>query len=112
MMTELANRHCVPCEKGTPPLSDEQVAALLPEVPGWTVEIGKLIRDVVTRNFAEALALVNRIGAVAETEGHHPDISIHQWNHVGVALYTHSIGGLSDNDFILAGKINAILDAE
>lgn len=109
-MTELASRHCAPCEKGTPPLTDEQVAALLPEVPGWILEDGKLIRDVVTRNFDEALALVNRIGELAESEGHHPDLSLHRWNHVGIALSTHSIGGLSDNDFILAARINTILD--
>jgi pterin-4a-carbinolamine dehydratase len=79
------------------------------DVPGWSVVEGKLTRDVKLANFQEALGLVNQIGALAEQEGHHPDIAIHSWNHVRIELYTHSIKGLSDNDFILAAKINHLL---
>ena len=105
-MTELAQRHCEACEKGTPPLQPDQVQRLMEQVPGWGLEDGKLMRDVKVKNFREALALVNGIGDLAEQEGHHPDLCIHGWNHVKIELLTHSIGGLSDNDFILAAKIN------
>jgi 4a-hydroxytetrahydrobiopterin dehydratase len=108
-MTELTSRHCVPCEGGTPPLHPQQVDLLLQKVPGWQVVDGKLTRDVKVKNFKAALELVNEIGALAEEEGHHPDICIHSWNHVRLELYTHAIGGLSDNDFILAAKINQLL---
>src|SRR5713226_4875480 len=107
-MTELAQRHCKACEKGTPPLQPDQVQHLMEQVPGWDLEEGKLMRDVKVKNFKEALALVNGIGDLAEQEGHHPDLCIHGWNHVKIELSTHSIGGLSDNDFILAAKINEL----
>jgi 4a-hydroxytetrahydrobiopterin dehydratase len=110
-MTELAQRHCEPCEKGTPPLDERRTHRLLSEVPGWSVLGGRLTRDVKVKNFREALALVNRIGDVAEAEGHHPDICIHGWNNVRIDLVTHSIGGLSENDFILAAKIGDLLAA-
>ena len=105
-MTELAQRRCVPCEVGTPPLHPEQVEGMLQQVPGWGIEDGKLTRDVKVETFKEALVLVNKIGDLAEQENHHPDICIHSWNRVKIELYTHSIKGLSDNDFILAAKIN------
>lgn len=108
-MTALAERRCAPCRGDTPPLGAEEVQAMTQEVPGWEVVEGKLTRDVKLANFQEALALVNRIGDLAEQEGHHPDITIHSWNHVRVELYTHSIKGLSENDFILAAKINQVL---
>lgn len=107
-MTELAQRHCVACEKGTPPLPPEQVRTMMDQVPGWTLEDGKLARDLKLKNFKQALALVNQIGELAEEEGHHPDLCIHSWNRVKIELYTHSIGGLSDNDFILAAKIDEL----
>jgi 4a-hydroxytetrahydrobiopterin dehydratase len=108
-MTTLAERRCVPCRGDTPPLRAEEVETMIAEVPGWGEVGGKLTRDVKLANFKEALALVNQIGDLAEQEGHHPDISIHSWNHVRIELYTHSIKGLSENDFILAAKINALL---
>ena len=79
------------------------------EVPGWGVVEGKLTRDVKLNNFKEALALVNRIGDLAEQEGHHPDIKF-GWGYCTVSIYTHKIGGLHENDFILAAKINAAVD--
>ena len=110
-MTELAQRHCEPCEKGTPPLERGRVTDLLRQVPGWSIMDGKLTRDVKVKNFREALALVNRIGEIAETEGHHPDLCIHGWNNVRIDLVTHSIGGLSENDFILAAKVGELTPA-
>jgi 4a-hydroxytetrahydrobiopterin dehydratase len=74
---------------------------------GWSLADSKRIRKEFTlRNFAEALAFANRVGAIAEAEGHHPDILIHSWNRVRLEITTHAIGGLSENDFILAAKID------
>ena len=109
-MTQLAQRHCQACEKGTPPLDASRTKHYLGEIPGWSVIGGKLTRDVKLKNFAQALDLVNRIGAVAESEGHHPDMCIHGWNQVRIDLVTHAIGGLSENDFILAAKVSALLE--
>lgn len=111
-MAELAQRHCEACEKGTPPLQMDQVRSMLEQVPGWSLENGKLTRDLKVKNFKEALALVNRIGDLAEQEGHHPDLCIHSWNRVKIELYTHSIGGLSENDFILAAKIGEVAESD
>src|SRR5438270_172495 len=107
-MTELEQRHCQTCENGTTPLGARQAHHMLAEVPGWNVEGGKLTRELKLKDFRAALDLVNRIGEVAEAEGHHPDLYLHGWNHVRIDLHTHSIGGLSDNDFILAAKINEL----
>lgn len=109
-MTELASRRCVPCQGDTPPLQAREVQTMMQQVPGWTTDAeGKLTRNLKLANFREALTLVNKIGELAEQEGHHPDLTIHSWNQVRIELYTHSIKGLSENDFILAAKINQLL---
>jgi 4a-hydroxytetrahydrobiopterin dehydratase len=109
-MTELASRRCVRCRGDTPPLQAREVQTMMQQVPGWTTDAeGKLTRNLKLANFREALALVNKIGELAEQEGHHPDLTIHSWNQVRIELYTHSIKGLSENDFILAAKINQLL---
>ena len=83
---------------------------MMQNVAGWSTDAeGKLTRNIKLANFKEALALVNQIGDLAEQEGHHPDLTIHSWNQVRIELYTHSIKGLSENDFILAAKINQLL---
>ncbi len=111
-MVDLASRRCVPCRGDTPPLQPQEVQIMMQQVPGWTTtQEGKLTRDIKLNDFKEALALVNKIGELAEQEGHHPDITLHSWNHVRLELYTHSIKGLSENDFILAAKINQLLPA-
>jgi len=104
--SDLAQRKCIPCTGGTPPLAPDQTREMLRQVPGWSIENGQLTRDIKVKNFRTALVVVNRIGELAEQEGHHPNICIHSWNHVKLELYTHSINGLSENDFILAAKIN------
>jgi 4a-hydroxytetrahydrobiopterin dehydratase len=81
---------------------------LLPEVPEWTVKEKSLERDFVFKNFREAIAFVNRVADAAESEGHHPDITI-SYNKVHLSLSTHKIGGLSRNDFILATKIDKVV---
>ncbi len=83
---------------------------MMQNVAGWSTDAeGRLTRSIKLANFKEVLALVNHIGDLAEQEGHHPDLTIHSWNQVRIELYTHSIKGLSENDFILAAKINQLL---
>lgn len=109
MGVSLSQRHCMPCEGGTP-LSAEQVRALLAQLPGWKLREGgtRIGRKVRFKDFAQALAFVNRVGGVAEAQGHHPDIAF-GWGYADITLYTHSISGLHENDFIMAAKIEALL---
>ncbi len=111
-MSELLSKKCIPCEGGTLPLSPEQAAELHTQIPDWQIaEEGgmpkKITRSWKFADFAEALAFANKVGALAEEEGHHPDLLV-SWGKVGVELSTHSIGGLSENDFIIAAKIDAL----
>lgn len=110
MDSDLKERHCVPCEGGVPPLSPTQAEMFLQRVPGWTLQdSGKQIsRTWACKNFQDALAFVNTVADLAEREGHHPDIQLFSYRRVRCDLSTHAIGGLSDNDFILAAKINAL----
>jgi len=103
----LADRRCKPLPTGTPALAAAECTAYLDRLPGWAIVEGRLRRDYRLPDFARALALVNAIGALAEAEDHHPDIAL-GWGRVGVELWTHSVGGLSENDFILAAKIEAL----
>ena len=107
----LEDRHCVPYRGGVAPLDAEAATRLLAETPGWALihDANRIERRVATRDFARALALVDRIGALAEAEGHHPDIAF-GWGYCRIELYTHKIKGLHENDFILAAKINALVD--
>lgn len=108
-MSDLAARRCQPCEKGTPPLQGAALAALAAQLDGWTVVDGHhLEKEYKFRDFKTALDYVNRLGEVAEAEGHHPDVFL-AWGKVKVTLWTHSVGGLSENDFILAAKADAAL---
>jgi 4a-hydroxytetrahydrobiopterin dehydratase len=120
-MPTLSNKHCLPCEGGTKPLDHEESEALLHEINGW-----KLLNDSPAKNLAEnlggqaiektfefknfgdAIVFVNKVGEIAEKEGHHPDINLQNWRYVTLHLSTHAIDGLSDNDFILAAKIDNI----
>lgn len=109
MGTDLTAQRCVACEGGIPPLTPEQFAPHAGQVPEWRVEDGKrLVRDLACKDFRSALDLVNAVGELAESEGHHPDILIHGWNKVRFTLWTHAIGGLSQNDLILAAKIDEV----
>ncbi|MFZ1655010.1 MAG: 4a-hydroxytetrahydrobiopterin dehydratase [Candidatus Moraniibacteriota bacterium] len=106
---DLNNKKCVPCEGGVDPLSSEVIATYLAVVEGWTNEADKKIhKDYVFKDFAEALTFVNQVGAIAEAEGHHPDILLHGWKEVRLTLFTHAIQGLHLNDFVLASKIDAM----
>jgi 4a-hydroxytetrahydrobiopterin dehydratase len=110
MVNELARRTCIPCEGGIPPLKPEQSADLLRELGGtWQiVRNHHLANEYRFPDFLQALAAVNRIGQLAEEQGHHPDLHL-AWGKVGVELWTHKIDGLTESDFILAAKIDAIV---
>ena len=106
-MANLISKKCVPCEGGTPPLEAEKIQEYLKELEGgWEVREGKMIaRRFKFKTFRESIDFVNRVANLAESEGHHPDIII-RYNKVTMELSTHAIGGLSENDFILASKID------
>ncbi len=108
-MSDLIQKHCVPCEGGALPLMRAESAKLLEQTPGWVIaEDGlSLSREFHFKNFVDAMDFANKITPIAEAEGHHPDLVV-GWGKVVVALTTHAIGGLSENDFILAARINAI----
>jgi 4a-hydroxytetrahydrobiopterin dehydratase len=99
---------CVPCRKGAPALSPAEARARLPHVPDWTLGEGRLQRRFELADFRRALAWVNRVGMLAEEEGHHPDIHLTGWNRVELVLWTHAVGGLHENDFVLARKIDGL----
>lgn len=106
MAEKLLRRHSTPLPAGTPAATAVEVKAWLEEIPGWEVKGHRLRREYKFADFAGALRWVNRIGAIAEAEQHHPDLEL-GWGRVVVETYTHSVGGLSVNDFILAAKIDA-----
>ncbi|MEK7116284.1 MAG: 4a-hydroxytetrahydrobiopterin dehydratase [Patescibacteria group bacterium] len=109
MTTPLHEQICVPCEGGVSPIPREEALARRSEIDDWTLsdDATSISREFSFTNFTEALTWVNKIGALAEQEGHHPDIHW-TWNRVRLVLSTHAIGGLSNNDFILAAKINRL----
>jgi 4a-hydroxytetrahydrobiopterin dehydratase len=108
-MTALARMKCLPCEGGVPKLSSAEIAPLAAEVPRWdVVERHHLHRIVKTREFVDALDLATRIGRIAEKAGHHPDLLV-AYGRLEITVFTHSIGGLSQSDFILAAKIDEVL---
>lgn len=106
-MSGLEERKCVPCEGGVPPLDKSQVEKLLAQVSGWSVAEKWITKEFKFKNFVAAMKFVNRVADLAEAEGHHPDIHI-RYNIVRFDIWTHAIGGLSENDFILAAKIDAL----
>jgi 4a-hydroxytetrahydrobiopterin dehydratase len=108
-MEKLKDMACVPCEGGAKPLAKNAAARLLTELEGWTMsrDAKSLEKEIVFKNFDKAMDFVNVVADEAEREGHHPDIDI-RYNKVKLVLSTHAIGGLSENDFILASKIDAI----
>lgn len=105
-MSELARKSCVPCKGGTPPLTRQEIAPLIVQVEGWeVVEDHHLRRTFRFKDFKGALDFVNRVGAIAEQEGHHPDIRF-GWGKATIEIWTHKIDGLTESDFILAAKVN------
>ena len=106
-MTDLADKSCAACRAGAPPATPAEIAAYLPQLPGWRITeadgIKRLEKSFSCKNFAAALALTNRIAVIAEQENHHPAI-VTEWGRVTVSWWTHAIAGLHVNDFIMAAK--------
>lgn len=107
----LSQKSCVPCRGGIPPLTSEQAHSLLAQTPGWSLtnEARRIERRFKFKNFAAALDFVNRVGEIAEQEGHHPDICL-GWGYAKIEFHTHKIGGLHDNDFIMAAKVDDLYE--
>src|SRR5712692_684039 len=107
-MSELADRQCVPCRGGVPPLKGNQVQKLLGQLADWqAVSEHHLLKTYRFENFRETLAFVNRVGALAEEQGHHPDICF-GWGKAEISIWTHKIDGLTESDFVLAAKIDKL----
>jgi 4a-hydroxytetrahydrobiopterin dehydratase len=111
-MSELAQLECVPCKGGVPPMTAEQIAPWLGRLGGeWKVIDGHhLNKEFRFKNFRQALTFTNQVGELAEQIGHHPDLLL-AWGRVGVTIWTHKIGGLSESDFIFAAKVDALPQA-
>jgi 4a-hydroxytetrahydrobiopterin dehydratase len=112
MTNELAGRICTPCRGGVPPMTSDEATQYVEQTPGWALlsEGTRVERTFKFANFKDALTFVDKVGAVAEQEGHHPDIRF-GWGYCTVELYTHKINGLHENDFIMAAKINSLAEA-
>jgi 4a-hydroxytetrahydrobiopterin dehydratase len=110
-MGSLASERCVACRPGAPMVTAAEIARLMPEIPDWTLVeregVRRLERRFRFRDFAAALAFTNRVGALADAEGHHPAL-LTEWGRVTVGWWTHAIGGLHRNDFIMAAKTDRL----
>ncbi len=108
-MEKLSNQKCIPCEVGGEPLNADEIAQFLSQLEGkWVVKDNhSLERQFKFKNFVETMKFVNKVADLAESEGHHPDLHIF-YNKLTIELWTHAVGGLSVNDFIVATKINNI----
>ncbi len=107
-MPELAAKQCVPCRGGVPPLKGRELLSLQNQVQGWTVvEEHHIAKAYKFPDFRKALDFVNRVGELAEEQGHHPDIYL-AWGKVEIKIWTHKIDGLTESDFILAAKVDRI----
>jgi 4a-hydroxytetrahydrobiopterin dehydratase len=107
-LTDLAGKNCAPCRGGTPPMKGRELEGLIKHFPGWSaVNEHHITRTFKFPDFRTALEFTNKVGAIAEAEGHHPDIRL-SWGKVEITTWTHKIDGLTENDFILAAKINKL----
>lgn len=108
MSSDLADRKCIPCRGGVPPLTEVEIQPLLAQLHDWRVEDNKkLIKSYRFKNFVQAVDFVNAITSVAEEESHHPDLYV-RWGEVRVYLWTHKIDGLTESDFVMAAKIDRV----
>ena len=107
-MTSLADKNCEPCRGGMPALKGSALHDLSHQLPNWKVmNEHHIVRTFTFPDFKQALAFVNRVGALAEEQGHHPDILL-TWGKAEITLWTHAVNGLTESDFILAAKIDAL----
>jgi len=109
VMMKLKDKPCEPCRGGVPPLTPQAAQAMLSNVSGWTLNASgtRLSRRFEFPDFASAQAFSVRVGEVSDTEGHHPVLTL-SWGYCEVVFYTHKIGGLHENDFIMAAKVDAL----
>lgn len=105
---ELGSKRCQPCEGGVPALDGDEIGGLLGALPGWAISDGRLNKLYVFRNHYEALAFVNAVAWVSHRENHHPQLTV-GYKDVRVEYWTHAIGGLTENDFICAAKLEKLL---
>lgn len=108
MKSDLAEKSCKPCEGGTEPMPRDQIDRTLGDVDGWSFEEGEIVRTYTFKNYYQTIAFVNALAWVAHAEDHHPDIEV-GYKTCKVRYSTHAIGGISENDFICAAKINAVV---
>ena len=112
-MTALNQQNCEACRADAPKISDEDLKALMPEIPDWSVvvvdDVMQLQREYAFKNFVEAMAFSNRVGDVAEAEGHHPAI-LTEWGRVTVSWWSHKIKGLHKNDLIMAARTDGVYE--
>lgn len=108
-MNDLARKKCKPCEGGVAPLTPEQLKPMLKGLDGWALEDGAIAKTYQFRNYFETMAFVNAAAWVSHREDHHPDLLV-GYNRCRVSYVTHAIGGLSENDFICAAKLDALFD--
>lgn len=109
-MDDLINQKCVSCESSMDPMTKKEAEIMLTHVKGWNLDesVKKISKNFIFKDFKQALLFVNKVGELAEKEGHHPDIYLVNYKNVNIDLATHAIGGLSNNDFILASKIDLL----
>jgi len=107
---QLVHKKCLPCEGGVPKYSSDEARTQLQRLPGWRLVVGeqRIRREWVVKNFMAGMRFFNRVAELAEADGHHPDIHLEGYRNVSIELWTHAIGGLSENDFILAAKIDQL----
>ena len=107
---QLLARKCVPCEGGVPKLTPAEADSQLARLPGWTIahDGERIRREWVVKNFMAAIRFFHSVADLAEAEGHHPDLHLVGYRNVAIEIWTHAIGGLSENDFILAAKIDGL----
>lgn len=109
-MTTLAEKECVPCKGGVAPLKGKALAGFAGQLQGWrVVEEHHLEKEYKFKNFREALDFTNRVGELAEAQGHHPDIYL-AWGKVKLTIWTHKIDGLTESDFVMAAKVDKLLE--
>jgi 4a-hydroxytetrahydrobiopterin dehydratase len=108
-MNELARKKCKPCEGGVAPLGADQIRPMLKGLDGWALEGGEIVKTYRFKNYFEAMAFVNAAAWISHREDHHPDMLV-GYNQCRVAYVTHAIGGLSENDFICAAKLDALFE--
>ncbi|MCH2210659.1 MAG: 4a-hydroxytetrahydrobiopterin dehydratase [Fuerstiella sp.] len=107
---ELRQKRCVPCEGGVPKLNQDEIRQQLELVDGWTVcsNPDRIRKTWTVRNFVAGMSFFGKVTELAESEGHHPDLHLHGYRNVEIEIWTHAIGGLSLNDFILAARIDEL----